>query len=138
MRPTFIMTPEEFYHTVRPALDSGRAVSFPATGRSMLPFIRHGMTVTLRQSPSYFPGDVVLAITSPRRRAVLHYIVKADRHGYTLMGAGNLVQTEWCRREDVAARVDTPILNRKRILLWHRLLPLRRYFLWLYRRKGDL
>lgn len=134
MRPTFIMTPEEFYHTVRPALQSGRSVSFPATGRSMVPFIHDGTTVTLRQSASYFPGDVVLAVTYPERKAVLHYIVSADRHGYTLMGAGNLVMTEWCRREDVAARVDAPVLNRKRILLWHRLLPFRRYILWLYRK----
>lgn len=113
---------------------SGRAVSFAATGGSMLPFIKPGATVTLRARAAYRRGDIVLAMIRPQGRVVLHYV--ADCHGdcFTLMGAANLVLTERCMAGDVIGAVEAPRISRRLVALWHVLLPLRRYLLWIYRK----
>lgn len=100
----------------------------------MRPFLSPGDMVTLRSRQDYRPGDIVFAMTRPDRKPVLHYVASAEIGGYTLMGAANLVQTEYCRAEDVAGAVELPHISRRSVLLWHRLLPLRRYLLWIYRK----
>ena len=58
---------------------------------------------------------------------------------YVLQGDGNLSGEETCTRNDIIGRViaiETPQGRRKRLtrgIFWHRLLPLRRYLLKIYR-----
>lgn len=113
----------------RPVLESGRAVSFCVTGGSMRPFLHHGQQVTLERAAEYQPGDVVLALTRPDGAVVLHYVAEVRGDELTLMGAANLQQTERCGVGDVCGRMTSPAISRRRILFWHRLLPLRRFLL---------
>ena len=79
-------------------------------------------------------------------RYVVHRIVALDGDRLTLMGDGNLMLREHCRLGDVGAKAVFVVdANGKRRSLvsscsrfwarvWYILLPLRRYFLWIYRR----
>lgn len=102
----------------------------------MAPFLRHGEAVTLRRRHHYRRGDIVLARTYPEGRIVLHYICSVGGGIYHLMGAANLVRTEQCRECDIAACVVAPGIGRRSLMAWHRLLPVRRYLMWLYRKIG--
>lgn len=99
----------------------------------MFPFIKDGQEVALRRKSQYSPGDIVLAITYPERETVMHYVVKDCGDCLLLMGAANLVKYERCRKDDVTGYLHSPHVSRNRIMLWHRLLPLRRYLLWIMR-----
>lgn len=123
-------TPEEFYESVRPVLETGRTVSFYASGDSMRPFIHNGDVVRLVSSPVYRRGDVVMCITK-EQRVVLHYIVNVDGDVCTLMGAANLKKMEQCRYESIIGKVEMPTVIRVALLIWHRILPVRRYVMWL-------
>lgn len=94
----------------------------------MEPFIHNGESVTVCRADTYRPGDVVLATIDGG--LVLHYIASACGDRFTLMGAANLQKTETCRRPDILARLISPRIPRPRLLLWHRLLPLRRLILY--------
>ena len=86
-------------------------------------------------------GDAVLAEIAPGHY-VLHRIIQLEGDQVTLMGDGNVQGTESCRRQDVAGIVthylrpkrtllaSDPQLQR-RIRLWRRLLPIRRYLLFI-------
>ena len=75
---------------------------------------------------------------------MLHRIIQLEGDQVTLMGDGNVQGTESCRRQDVAGIVthylrpkrtllaSDPQLQR-RIRLWRRLLPIRRYLLFIYK-----
>ena len=126
-------------------VNEGMAVTLLVKGRSMLPFILGGIdSVVLTRPGEIRPGDVVLARIDGRRY-VLHRVMEVTEAGVELMGDGNLVGREVCRPEDVLARadevvkgdgrqlrLDTPRLRRA-ARLWRRLLPLRRYLLFIYR-----
>lgn len=120
------------------------------------------VTLTRPADDTYRPGDIVLALASidnpapgtderpvtdnpapgtncqlpatSYHRVVLHYVVAVNPDGaVTLMGAANLRQTERCHLTDMAGRVTLPHVSRRAIILWHRLLPVRRYLLRLLR-----
>lgn len=95
----------------------------------MEPFIHDGEAVTVCRADTYRPGDVVLA--SVDDGLVLHYIASVCGDRFTLMGAANLQKTETCRRHDILALLISPRIPRRRLLLWHRLLPIRRLLLYL-------
>lgn len=127
------ITPEAFYLMARPVLEAGRVISFIVAGDSMLPFLHDGDEVTLKRSERYRRGDIVLASSYPAGKVVLHYVAEDAGDTLILMGSANLKQVEYCRMNDVAGRVESPHICRGGLLLWHRLLPVRRYLLWLYR-----
>lgn len=127
------LTPEELYSAARPVLEAGRAVSFHASGGSMCPFLRDGAEVRLIAAPVYRRGDVVLCRTVDGR-VVLHYIIKVEAETCTLMGAANLMQTELCHRVDIIGKMISPAVGRRGVILWHCLLPVRRYLMWIYRK----
>lgn len=124
-------SPIEFFETVRPVLADGRTVSFNVSGNSMLPFLKHGAAVTLKSRPCYRRWDIVFAKVDSEAKAVLHYIAGEEGEYYRLMGAANLCQTELCRKTDVAGGLEHPHVSPWKVRLWHALLPLRRYLLWL-------
>lgn len=116
-----------------------------AKGYSMRPFLEHERDKVQLAFPTQplQVGDAVLAEISPGRY-VLHRIIQVQDQHLTLMGDGNLRGTETCRLSDVAGIVthyirprrtipaSSPSL-RRRIRLWRRLLPIRRYLLFIYK-----
>ena len=110
----------------------------------MRPFLEHERDrVVLEPAGELHIGDAVLAEIEPDHY-VLHRIIAIEDDRLTLMGDGNTRGTESCKREDVAGIVtqylrphrtllaSDPKLQR-RIRLWRRLLPIRRYLLIIYK-----
>lgn len=129
---------------VKEALRAGHSVLINVKGYSMRPFLESGRDkVRLSPVSTLQVGDAVLAEIR-KDTYVLHRIVAIEGDGLTLMGDGNLRGVEHCRRSDVAGVVtcyvrrgrgieaSDPRLCR-RVRLWRRLLPLRRYLLCVYK-----
>lgn len=129
---------------VKEALRGGHSVLINVKGYSMRPFLESGRDkVRLSPVSTLQVGDAVLAEIW-KDTYVLHRIVAIEGDGLTLMGDGNLRGVEHCRRSDVAGVVtcyvrrgrdieaSDPRLCR-RVRLWRRLLPLRRYLLCVYK-----
>ena len=121
-------------------LSRGIEVVLMTKGNSMLPFIRGEKdSVNLKRFSSVKVGDIVLARIAPQRY-VLHRIFAIDGDAVTLMGDGNLVGMESCRLGDILGTVTEIIRpggSKKKVTsgsLWRKLLPVRRYLLWIYRK----
>lgn len=121
-------------------LSRGIEVVLMTKGNSMLPFIRGEKdSVNLKRFGAVKVGDIVLARIAPQRY-VLHRIFSIDGDQVTLMGDGNLVGTESCRLSDILGTVTEiirPSGKKKKVTdgsLWRKLLPVRRYLLWIYRK----
>ena len=126
-------------------IEEGQEVIFKPKGVSMLPFIRGGRdSVLLRKADGLKAGDIALAEIS-EGRYVLHRIETIEDEMIVLMGDGNLVGRERCRKGDVMAVAVKIIKENKEIdcqsprhmrmaEIWKRLLPVRRYLLAIYRR----
>ena len=124
-------------------LERGKDVTINVKGRSMLPFLvggRDKVVLTATKSGLH-TGDAVLAELRPGQY-VLHRIIALEGEDVTLMGDGNLRGTEHCKVQDVRGIVTQYIRpNRtilaadrslqRRIRLWRKLLPVRRYLLFL-------
>lgn len=129
---------------VKALIDEGHTVTINVKGRSMRPFLEHERDkVTLSAAKELHVGDAVLAEDVPDHY-VLHRIIEIDGEHLTLMGDGNLCGTEHCLRENVLGIVTQYISPKRtisatdkalcrKIRLWRKLLPIRRYLLWLYR-----
>lgn len=133
---------------VEALLADDRSVIVGATGNSMHPFIVGGRDSVLvkgvcKAQPLHV-GQIVLAHL-PNGRYVLHRIIRINGMELTLMGDGNLRETEICTTSDVVG-VATRIIRKSRCVdsdarierykakMWRRLLPVRRYLLYIYRR----
>ena len=121
-------------------LSKGIEVVLMTKGNSMLPFIRGEKdSVNLKRFGAVEVGDIVLARIAPQRY-VLHRIFAIDGDVVTLMGDGNLVGTETCRLGDILGTVTEiirPNGSKKQVTkgtFWRKLLPVRRYLLWIYRK----
>lgn len=125
-------------------LQSGNMVTLRAKGSSMCPFIMEERDcVVLRKAEEFAVGSIVLACL-PGNRYVLHRVYKMKGNCIVLMGDGNLYATECCRREDVVGVMVKRVCDGRVIditssselfkaALWRRLLPVRRYLLFVYR-----
>lgn len=133
---------------VETLLANDRSVMLKATGNSMLPFIVGGRDSVLvrkvHKAQSLRVGQIVLAHL-PDERYVLHRIIRVDEMALTLMGDGNLRETESCTTSDVVGVVAKIIrkghyvdsdarLECFKAKAWRCLLPVRRYLLYLYKR----
>ena len=117
-------------------LREGKPYAIYVKGYSMRPFIEE-------TRDNYYVGDAVLAQISPGHY-VLHRIIQKRNDGFVLQGDGNVKGVELCREEDVSGVVtqyirpnriisaDDPQLVR-RIKLWRKLRPIRRYLLFIYK-----
>ena len=125
-------------------LSEGKPYAIYVKGYSMRPFIEHMRDrVFLEKRDTYNVGDAVLAQIAPGHY-VLHRIIEKHGNDLTLQGDGNLEQIELCREQDVSGVVtqyirphriipaDDPKLIR-RIKLWRKLRPIRRYLLFVYK-----
>lgn len=125
-------------------LREGKPYAIYVKGYSMRPFIEHTRDrVFLEKRDTYDVGDAVLAQIVPGHY-VLHRIIERRGDHLVLQGDGNVRGTEHCMMEDVCGVVthyirprrtipaDDPRLVR-RIRLWRRLRPVRRYLLFVYK-----
>ena len=124
-------------------LREGKPYAIYVKGYSMRPFIEHTRDrVFLEKRDTYNIGDAVLAQIAPGHY-VLHRIIEKQGDYLTLQGDGNLKGVELCKEGDVSGVVtqyirpnriipaDDPKLVR-RIKLWRKLRPIRRYLLLIY------
>lgn len=129
---------------VRDEIRNGHTATILVKGYSMRPFLENQRDRVKLASPHTLAiGDAVLAEIE-RGHYVLHRIIDIQGDTITLMGDGNIRGTESCQRADVAGIVTeyirphrtlqatNPTLVR-RIRLWRRLLPIRRWLLAIYR-----
>lgn len=140
--PNDLLIPE-----VAEFIRQGRTVTLTARGNSMNPFIvdrRDRVVLSPCTDAQLQPGAVVLALTSDRRY-VLHRIVRRQGDELTLLGDGNLRQTE---RTDTGRVIGllTAVIRKGRTYptdgaawlrysrWWRRLTPVRRWLLAIYRR----
>lgn len=136
---TRVIPNEILLEDVATLLEEGRDVTLAPKGNSMLPFIREGRdSVILRRLPDVEEGDIVL-VRLEDQRYVLHRVMTVNRNRLTLMGDGNLGQTEVCGKADVIGTVVFIVRGDKTIkptkgMLWKHLFPIRRILLGLYRR----
>lgn len=126
------------------SLDKGHTVTIWVKGYSMRPFLEHERDrVLLAKQAELHVGDAVLAQIVPGHY-VLHRIVQLNGNHVVLQGDGNVRGVEHCLRSDVCGTVmqyirpqrtilaTDPTLIR-RIRLWRRLFPIRRWLLVFYR-----
>ena len=135
---------DRFLPLVRQYIQQGETAIIFVKGYSMRPFIEHTRDrVFLEKRDTYNVGDAVLAQIAPGHY-VLHRIIEKQGDSLTLQGDGNIDQVEHCREQDVSGVVtqyirphriipaDDPKLIR-RIRLWRKLRPIRRYLLFIYK-----
>ena len=140
--PNDLLIPE-----VAELIRQGHTVTLTARGNSMNPFIvdrRDRVVLSPCADAQLQPGAVVLALTDDRRY-VLHRIVRRQGNELTLLGDGNLHQTE---RTDTSRVIGllTAVIRKGRTYStsgavwlrysrwWRRLTPVRRWVLAVYRR----
>lgn len=128
----------------RDMIRSGHTVTIHVKGYSMRPFLEHQRDkVLLEAAGELRVGDAVLAEITPGHY-VLHRIIDMKGDHLILQGDGNIRGVEHCVRADVAGIVTRYIRpNRtieaadkalcRRIRLWRRLRPIRRYLLFIYK-----
>ena len=126
-------------------INEGHTVTLRLKGFSMRPFLENNRDKALLTKPKDIKvGMPVLAQISPGTY-VLHRIVDIKGDSITLLGDGNL-NTESCSRKDVEAlaigfyrkgrnKLDSIYSAKWKLYsaLWTRLLPIRRYLLFIYR-----
>lgn len=118
-------------------LSNGKSVKLRAKGNSMRPFIHGNKDILLlTPSDSLHKGDVVLARIDGKRY-VIHRIIGIRNDKITLMGDGNLYDSEVCSRSEIFGTVVRIIRERKEYNMtshyallcakaWRFTLPLRR------------
>ena len=142
-QPRHELPNEEWLGEVSQMLREGKPYAIYVKGYSMRPFIEHTRDrVFLEKRDTYNVGDAVLAQIAPGHY-VLHRIIEKRGDDLTLQGDGNLKGVELCKEQDVSGVVtqyirprriipaDDPKLIR-RIKLWRKLRPIRRYLLFIY------
>ena len=131
---------------VKKLLKTFPSVVLPVKGTSMLPFIigSKESVELMRWEKDFQIGDIVLAWT--KDYYVIHRIIKINGNDYTLMGDGNIIGTESCKRSDIVAKAEYVVdkHGNKHYLytprrcqasrLWNKLKPVRRWILAIYRR----
>lgn len=125
--------------------EQGNDATIIVKGYSMRPFLEHERDKVVL-TPVARPlrvADAVLAEIEPGHY-VLHRIIKLEGEHVTLMGDGNIRGTEHCMVKDVRALVTHYVRPRRtlpasdaklqrRIRIWRKLLPIRRYLLLIYK-----
>ena len=125
----------------------GALSSYPPKGEACFLSYAGRDSVSLVRKDTLETKDIVLAHVDGSRY-VLHRVIGIDGDNVTLMGDGNRAGHENCRRSDVCGTVKEIIKENGRKVdtdsawfkfksgLWLRLLPVRRYLLWI-KRKTD-
>ena len=142
-QPRYELPNDAWLGEVSKMLNEGKPYAIFVKGYSMRPFIEHTRDrVFLEKRDCYEVGDAVLAQIAPGHY-VLHRIIEKNGDNLTLQGDGNIKGVERCLEQDVSGVVtkyirpnrtisaDDPKLIR-RIKLWRKLRPIRKYLLFIY------
>lgn len=144
MPDTLTLPNDLFLAEICRLLNEGHTATLRVRGNSMRPFLEDRRDSIILTAVTHIKvGDAVLAEIAPGKY-VFHRIIAMDGENVTLMGDGNVRGTEHCLRENVRANVIsfvrrghpyTPGSHQWRIYsyCWTRLIPIRRYLLWIYR-----
>lgn len=125
-------------------LNDEKEVRFTPSGVSMRPFIEGDKDSVVMAPLGRLPkkGDILLARVTGyagNRTYVLHRLIRIEGDTYILQGDGNLMGEEQCVLGDIIGRVvriESPKGYSKpltRGLVWHALLPVRKWLLKIYR-----
>lgn len=131
---------------IRTLVAEGKTVSLTVKGWSMNPFLSN-MRDTITLGPwedSQIRKGCVALVRDLRGNYLIHRIIKRDGNMVTLMGDGNVAQTEKATLDNVIAimyeidrkgRKYTPesFVWKAYSWIWDKLTPVRRYPLWLWR-----
>lgn len=128
-----------FFDIILEDLKVGKSVKFNVAGNSMLPFLKHGDQVVIKQPINFNVniGDIILA--RYKGRIILHRLIRIDSNHYYLAGDGNLDQIETIEKADILATVlsgsrgDKALkinskMNKKMGVWWYYIRPLRYLF----------
>lgn len=146
MDKTIVTKPnEELLPEVIALLNEGKTITMHVKGVSMRPFIEHARDrVQLVKMEQPQVGDIALAFID-YGYYVIHRIIAVTPEKVTLMGDGVLLTTETCSPDKVYGKVINIIKPNGKVVypytpflmrfarLWKKLLPTRRYLLWIYR-----
>lgn len=143
-------SPAEVLPRLIAALEAGRPCRLTVTGTSMLPFLRDRRdAVLLEKAAAPFERGQILLYLRPHGQPILHRIHRVREDGMLLMCGDAQRMLEPIAPGQVLARVThverggvqlacaEPALRRK-VALWQRLFPLRRYIMAVLRRCGRL
>lgn len=148
MMEKMVVNNDTFFADVVRMLDEGKQVTIPVKGFSMLPFIRGGRDLVVLERPGTFrKDDIVLFHMGPQEggRYVMHRILSIDGDRVDIMGDGVPGIHEHVRTGHLIGRAVTilrggvravdPYSPRelRKVHAWQRILPLRRYILYIYR-----
>ena len=144
-----IIDNDTFFADVLRMLGQGKQVTIPVKGFSMLPFIRGSkdLVVLEKAGTDIRADDIVLFHVGPRDggRYVMHRILSIDGDAVDIMGDGVPKNHEHVRRSQILGKavrilrggtrpVDPYSPGQLRLVhFWQRLLPIRRYILFIYR-----
>jgi signal peptidase I len=140
---------DAFFSDVLDVLREGKQATIPVKGFSMLPFIRGGKDLVVLEKAvgPVKADDIVLFHVGPQDggRWVMHRILAVDGDAVDIMGDGVPKAHEHVHRKQIFAKAVTILRGGKRpvdpysprqlrlVHFWQRLLPLRRYLLFIYR-----
>lgn len=144
------LLPNDFFELAKEQLSEGKAVRLRVQGNSMLPFIHSGDVVVIEP---YLQEDLPLfsaVFYQWKGQFMTHRLIrksvgKDGRESWSMLGDGNICQVETLEKNEILgvltilchdgkeiSCVDQQWIKRGR--LWYKLLPIRRYLLWLYKR----
>ena len=147
MSKTIIVPNEVLLSRAVQTVQAGRVTIIPVKGNSMDPFIKGNKDCVELYPPNDLKiGDIVLAHIDGQTY-ILHRIFRFNEEGdVTLMGDGNVQQTEHCQMEDIKAKARFLITSEKKrkaldstsmklyASVWRKLLPIRWILLKVYRK----
>lgn len=128
--------------------EQGQSVILTITGNSMAPFLRDGrdQVILKKADPNTVKPFDVPFVRRQNGSLVLHRAVGVERQNgaisYTLLGDAQTVTETGIKPEQILAVADAFIIRgkriscdapvyRRRVVRWHRLLPMRRFLLFL-------
>ena len=132
---------------IRNLISEGKTVTITVKGNSMNPFMAHlrdQMTLGPWKEEDIRKGTVALVLDTNGNH-LIHRIIKVEKDTVTLLGDGNLIQTETATKDNIIGimyaihrkgRTYTPqsLIWRLYSALWTILTPVRRYPLALWRK----
>ncbi len=136
---------EELYPIIKEKLDNNGTVALPITGTSMIPLLvwgRDTVEITSCASPKLY--DIIF-YRRDDGHFVLHRIVGADENGFVLCGDNQWVKEHGIKEKHIIGVVKAITRKGKRFevnkkayciysKLWCKILPIRKYFLYVLRR----
>ena len=147
MSKTITINKATMMEEIRQLVSEGKTVTLTVKGNSMNPFMVHlrdQMTLGPWKEEDLKKGTVAL-VRDVYGNYLIHRIINKDNHTVTLLGDGNVLQTETATKDNVIGimyaiqrkgRIYTPKSLSWRIYsaIWMFLTPVRRYPLGLWRK----